>query len=286
MLADGSALECSPQQHAELFHTARAGIGSIGVVTEVELQNRERLPPARKRHGHGSAAGAGYKLNAKKAQHRHIEFFAFPFGNKAILKRTNEAGAEPDIEPEDDNELLELAADTTWRFPLPPTARYSACSAHLSPIHNAAGRRTGCSPARSVGFNEMEYAVPLADGPACLMEVVETIRRSDIRCFPGSNTAMSLPTTSGSARYYQRDCAVISVHQYARQDYRPLFAQIETDPAQNIAAGRIRQAAYLQYRDLRQLYPRFDDFCRVRQQADPQGKWLNAHLRQLLQEAA
>lgn len=286
MLADGSALECSPQQHAELFHAARAGIGSIGVVTEVELQNRSAYR-LRENVTVMDLRQALDTAEREKAQHRHLEFFAFPFGNKAILKRTNEAGAEPDgPEPEDDNELLELAADTTRRFPwLNGTVQRLLGAFVADSQRSGLSYRLLASP-RSVGFNEMEYAVPLADGPACLMEVVETIRRSDIQVFFPIEYRYVAADDVWLSPYYQRDCAVISVHQYAKQDYRPLFAQIE--PILRKYRGRPHWGKLhtLQYRDLRQLYPRFDDFCRVRQQADPQGKWLNAHLRQLLQEAA
>jgi FAD/FMN-containing dehydrogenase len=34
--------------------------------------------------------------------------------------------------------------------------------------------------------------------------------------------------------------------------------------------------------DLRPLYPRFDDFLRVRQELDPTGMFLNAYLRRVL----
>src|SRR5262245_45835077 len=37
ILADGSAVDCSPTEEAELFHCARVGLGALGIVSTVTL---------------------------------------------------------------------------------------------------------------------------------------------------------------------------------------------------------------------------------------------------------
>ena len=284
LLADGQAVDCSPQHNNELFQAARAGLGAIGIITEVTLQNRAayRLQESVEVLPLQQALDTAER---EKQQRRHIEFFAFPFGDKAILKRTNLSMGQPDTPPpEDDNALLQLACDTTRRFPWLNGPVQKLLGAFVSQSQRVGPSYQLLASPRSVGFNEMEYAVPLANGPACLLEVVAAVRESGIQVFFPIEYRYVAADDVWLSPYYQQACAVISVHQYAPQDYLPLFARIEPILRKHGGRPHWGKLHTLGYRQLRELYPRFDDFCRVRQQADPQGKWLNPHLRHLLLE--
>ena len=49
VLADGSVVECSPTREPELFQAARLGLGALGIVTEITVGGRARLPAPRRR---------------------------------------------------------------------------------------------------------------------------------------------------------------------------------------------------------------------------------------------
>jgi FAD/FMN-containing dehydrogenase len=138
--------------------------------------------------------------------------------------------------------------------------------------------------ARNVRFNEMEYQVPLATGASCLDEVCRAVSKSKVNVFfpmefrfVAADDYWLSPFQSalGEAR-----CS-ISVHQYHKQDYRPLFAVAE--PILRRYGGRPHWGKLhtVDGADLHNLYPDLTRFLRLRSELDPRGKFLNPHLRQL-----
>jgi FAD/FMN-containing dehydrogenase len=78
----------------------------------------------------------------------------------------------------------------------------------------------------------------------------------------------------------------ISMHQYAKMPWRDLFAQAE--PIFRAHGGRPHWAKRhtLTARDAEALYPKMNEFRRVRAAHDPAGKFANAHLAALFDVAA
>ena len=81
--------------------------------------------------------------------------------------------------------------------------------------------------------------------------------------------------------FYQQDSISISVHQYHKQDPRlifdivePIFQKYKGRPHW----GKMHSMTAIQLRD---LYPKWDDFLALRQQLDPERKFLNPYLEQL-----
>jgi FAD/FMN-containing dehydrogenase len=128
----------------------------------------------------------------------------------------------------------------------------------------------------------MEYSVPLHNGAACLQEILETIREQKIDVvFPLEYRYVSRDDTMLSMSSGDEDHAAISVHRVAPEDYRPYFDVIEPifwKYGGRPHWGKIHHLGALQ---LSQLYPRFEEFRSIRQQLDPQGRMLNAHLRKI-----
>lgn len=94
-LVTGTAeiLDCSAQEHAELFDAARLSLGSLGVITRVKLS----LQPSFKllyqsRKLDFFACLEQWPDRIKK--HRHLEFYWFPFSDKVQLK-TSDITREP-----------------------------------------------------------------------------------------------------------------------------------------------------------------------------------------------
>ncbi len=95
------------------------------------------------------------------------------------------------------------------------------------------------------------------------------------------SSASSRATGPGSAPSIGRDSCSIAVHaaadeawDYLIDDFTPISARARAPPT---GASLHRLGAV----DLAPLYPRWADFAAVRQRFDPQGRLLNAHLRQV-----
>ena len=88
VLADGSLVSCSASARPELFAAARVGLGALGVVTAVTLRcvpsftlaaDERPMPVERVIEEFGALAAAN----------DHFEFYWFPYGRQALVKRNN-----------------------------------------------------------------------------------------------------------------------------------------------------------------------------------------------------
>lgn len=286
VLPDGELVECSAARDAELFEAARVGLGALGVLSAVTLQNRAAYA-LRERTVVMDFDAACAHVEARRDSVRHVEFFVFPHGGTALVKEMEltDPGADPGPQVAaptfDENVALEFAAEAVRRAPWlkRPIQR-------LVGLFVAGGERSG--PAhrifpgqRTVAFNEMEYTVAAGHGIECLREVVATIRARDLGVFFPVEFRYVAADDTWLGPCAGRAGAAISVHQYHRQDHRELFAAVE--PVFHRFAGRPHWGKLhtLAAPALAALYPRWDDFLAVRRRADPRGRLLNPYLRTL-----
>ena len=280
ILPDGEALSLT-REDGDTFLAACCSIGALGVVSEIGF----RLEPAyrlKERTWTLPLQEAMDFVEREKDNFRHIEFFAFPLGEQAIVK-TMEITDDPtdSSEREDSNDLLELVCKVAMRAGwLTPNLQklvtlFVEDSTYTGPAHKVFANR------RTVRFNEMEYTVPAEDGIACLQEVCETIRKQDINVFFPIEFRYVAADDRLLSMYHDRPGASLSIHQYFAQDYQPLFTAVE--PILRRYAGRPHcgKLHTLGQRQLRELYPAFDRFQAVRRELDPQGRMLNQHLQTL-----
>src|ERR1700691_4377801 len=99
VLADGSVVSCSADERPELFSAARVSVGALGVLSSVTLQcvpaftlaADERPMPL---------GEVGERFRAFSADNEHFEFYWFPYGKNALVKRnTRVAGPGPATMP-------------------------------------------------------------------------------------------------------------------------------------------------------------------------------------------
>ncbi len=86
--ADGSLLTCSADEEPEVFHSARVGLGALGVVSTVTL----RCVPAFSLHAVEEPVRLDHVLDhfdAYVAGNEHFEFFWVPHTDWALTKRSN-----------------------------------------------------------------------------------------------------------------------------------------------------------------------------------------------------
>jgi L-gulono-1,4-lactone dehydrogenase len=144
-----------------------------------------------------------------------------------------------------------------------------------------AAYRVFTSP-RRVRFKEQEYAIPRSALPGVLSEVRALFRRRDwrisfpieVRVTPGDDVWLS--TAHG------RDSAYIAVHVLSSSRHEAYFGDVE---AIMISAGGRPHWGKLHTRTadyLASVYPHFDDFVALRDSVDPERRFSNAYLAQVL----
>jgi FAD-linked oxidoreductase len=292
VLADGSVVRCSAGERLELFHAARIGLGALGVISSVTLRCErsfslvadERPEPLE---------SVLEQLDELITGHDHMEFYWFPYGRKALVKRNNRLPLDAPVRPLSparqffeytvmENTALQAMCSLGKTVPklVVPLNRFASTA--LSPRKYSDTSHRVFVTSRNVRFVESEYAVPresLADVLAELRALVPTLADPvmlpvEIRVAAADDIWLSTA--------YQRDSAYFAIHQYVGMPYQEYFDGFEKIVAQVGGRPHWGKMHSLDSTVLRERYPRFDDFRRVRDEVDPSRVFTNAYLDQVL----
>jgi FAD-linked oxidoreductase len=290
VLADGSVVTCSAQSDPMLFDAARIGLGALGIVTAVTfrvvpaflLEAREQPMPWDQVIG---------GLDEFTADNEHFEFYWFPHSEGCLVKRNNTAaGPERALAGfrhwlDDEflsNSVFGLTCAAGHRFPgMVKTVNRVAGKALGARTYTEPAYRVFTSP-RRVRFKEQEYAIPREHLRGTLTEIRRLFERHDWRISFPIEVRVAPADDMWLSTAYGRDSAYIAIHIYYRSDHHEYFREVET--VMTAVAGRphwgkmhTRDASYL-----RSVYPRFCDFTALREKLDPERRFGNAYLAQVL----
>ncbi|WP_180177827.1 D-arabinono-1,4-lactone oxidase [Acinetobacter sp. YH01005] len=286
LTAQGELLQCSAEQNSEIFQAGRVSLGSLGVLTHVQLQNRPmyklkeqtRLCPLN---------DVMQNMQQWQYEHRHIEFWAFSHADQVILKTLDET--EDNLQPRkeqclDDDVLLKFCAELTRLFPPLNPWLQKLLGVFVKPSMNVDWSSRIFPSARNTKFNEMEYQIPLQHGMNCLEEILHTLRRHKVPMFFPLEYRLVRGDDIWLSPFYQQDSASISVHQFYKQDYQVIFKLVEPIFLKYGGRPHWGKLHSLNARQLQNVYPKWQDFLNIRQELDPKQKWLSPELQQLLIE--
>jgi FAD-linked oxidoreductase len=284
----GDIIECGPGRDSDVFHAARTSLGALGVVTQMTLQNRGTYFLHEREYVEDLDSVLG-KMAEYVADNRHFEFWAFFGSNKALVKILNETDREPTPPPAIPlpvDAVLKAASEIAHRLPALDDSMQKLLTALHTPTDRV-GRAYEIFPSpRNVRFNEMEYEIPAAKGTECLQEILDTVRARNVNTLFPLEYRYVAADDSWLSPFYGRASVSISIHQYHTVDYRPLFAVVEPIFRKHEGRPHWGKIHSLTARELAPLYPRWDDWQRVRRRLDPRGRMLNPHLRELFGEPA
>jgi FAD-linked oxidoreductase len=296
VLADGSVVSCSADEHPDLFSAARVSVGALGVVSTVTLQCVPAFTLAADERPMSLDEVLG-RFGEFAAGNDHFEFYWFPYGKNALVKRNNRiTGADgPDAMPGwrrfFEYEVMENAAFGA----LCRTGR--AVPATIKPLNRLAAatlsKRSYSAPShevfvspRRVRFVESEYAVPRES----LLDVLTALRAGVRRLanpvmFP-VEVRVAAADDIWLSTAYGRDSAYVAIHQYVGlpyADYFRLFESIATSVGGRPHWGKLhtRDASYFS-----SVYPRFADFLQIRDSLDPSRRFANPYLTQVFGDLA
>ena len=294
VLANGDVLNCTQRENSEIFLAGRVALGMLGVMTEIAISICLRYRLVEDDFFLGSDE-LFERLDELIAKNRHFEFFWFPYSDIAVCKALNETEkAAPEPRGAEELRRRGLRYDGGSRVFAGINEVLPYVPFLLKPAHGLFSRfmpapakvrwshETFPSP-RPVRFNEMEYAVPIARGAACVREVVAEIRKKRI------NTGFPIEFRTVAADdiwlspFYRRDSATIAVHQYHKVDTGRLFDACEAIFRTNEGRPHWGKCHTRSREELVGLYPAFERFCSLRRELDPGGKFLNGYLRGLFE---
>ena len=297
VLADGSLVTCSAAARPELFAAARIGLGALGVITTVTLRcvpsftlaADERPVPV---------AEVLEQFDALAAANDHVEFYWFPYGRQALVKRNNR------LAPGAPAPATMPAWRRFWEFEVMENAAFGALcragrarpglipalnrlsSAALSArSYSDASHRVFVTP-RRVRFVESEYAVPRESLGHVLGELRREVPRLAEPVMFQVEVRVAAADDIWLSTAYGRDTAYIAIHQYNGLPHQAYFALFESIVAEVAGRPHWGKMHSLDAPRLRALYPRFDEFRKVRAETDPESRFGNLYLNRVFGPAA
>ena len=295
VLADGTVVSCSAEQRPDLFAAARVSLGALGVISTVTLRcvpafavaADERPMPLEEVTARFGEFAAG---------NDHFEFFWFPYGRRALVKRNNRITARdtktaPNPMPEWrrfwEYEVMENGAfgalcRTGRALPglIKPLNRLAAATLSKR-SYSAPSHRVFVTP-RRVRFVESEYEVPVDAVLDVLAELRGSVPRlADPVMFP-VEVRVSAADDIWLSTAYGRESAYVAIHQYAGLPYEEYFRLFESIAAAVGGRPHWGKMHTLDAERLGVLYPRFADFLRLRDELDPDRVFVNPYLEQVL----
>jgi FAD-linked oxidoreductase len=301
VLADGRMVTCSADspdggltgpggRPASLLDAARVGLGALGIVTAVTF----RVVPAfllEAREEPMSWTQVISHLDELTTDNEHFEFYWFPHSEGCLTKRNNRSDGPARPLPRwrylvDDeflsNSVFGVTNRVARRVPAAiPTINSVAAKALGSRTYTDAAYKVFTSP-RRVRFKEEEYAVPRAALSDVLAEVRSLFQRRDWRISFPIEVRVTPSDDVWLSTAYGRDSAYVAIHVFHSAPHEQYFTDVEA--VMTSVGGRphwgkmhTRDADYL-----RGAYPRMAEFVALRDHLDPDRRFGNAYLRQVL----
>jgi L-gulonolactone oxidase len=286
--ADGSLLECPAEQNPDVFNAARVSLGALRVISTVTLQcvpsftlqsvqRPRRLDEVLE------------QIDELTAQNDHFEFFWVPHSDRVLAIANNRTEASPNppgrISAYYNDMLMENhafgllqrlgRARTSW---IPGLGRLTAKLLSSREVIDRSHRIFANE--RIVRF--VEYALPREALASAVREVRSIIDQKGLRIsFPvevrvARGDDIWLSTASG------RETCYVAVHVFQGLPFEAYFREVEA--ITNGHAGRPHwgKMHYQTAATLRPRYPHWDDFVKVRDRLDPEGRFSNDYLDRVL----
>ena len=259
MCPDGELVTIDSAEPDRL-RAASLSLGLLGVLTRVTL-----------------ATVAAYKLRerthalpfddcldgflAKETSRRNAEFWWLPAHDRCVLKTFTETDENPFR-----IEAPEALPGTIERYLKPDAVD---CSWRIYPS------------TRTFPFVEMEYTVPLAEGPAAMREVRRLVQTRhpdctwavEYRTQPGEQSLLS-PTRG-------KESVTISLHQAMDLPYEQLFRDAEAIFLTHDGRPHWGKLHFLDSDEIADLYPELLSFLAIRAEMDPRATFRNDYLARL-----
>ena len=246
------------REQVDDLRAARVALGALGVFATLTLRLVPTFDVERREYAIATDAALA-QLDALVAGNRSLDFYWYPRRDDIKLRLVNASGGGT---APDDARLL---------------TRHSGAGHIVIPTHTGIPHR----------FEECEYALPAEQGMACFRALRQRVLQRWRHVVGWRVLYRTLAADDADlSPAHGRDTVTISLHQNSTLPWRDYFADIE--PLFRAHGGRPHWAKKhsLRTAELAPLYPRWQAFARVRRAFDPDGVFLTAPLRELLEVTA
>lgn len=261
--ADGQVRRIG-EDEPRLLRAVQVSVGTLGVVTELELEVTDAYRLT-EQIDVWTWPEVMERWNELVHGHRHFGFFWMPSEQSAALYNIASHG------PMTDRCYVKIYDEAAPDQPdsATPGRRTDRCYRIYPMVY-------------SPNFHELEYFVALERGP----DALEAMRELMLSSLPDSVFPLEVRTVGPDDAYlspnYRTATTVISVSGMPDTDYWDYLRSVDALLAQFGARVHWGKLHFLDRERLRALYPEADEFIAVRRELDPEGVFLNDHLRPLL----
>lgn len=285
--AAGEVMSIDASQDADLLPAFRLGLGALGFLTEVQIRVRPTYRLKREKSFVELDQVFETAIDQCKA-HRGYEFYCFPFCDYAFVVTSTEVDDSiPASGTEDYAAGLERLRRTRNLLSHWPGLRRSMMNfaAKRAPSESRVGAYFEVlSPEPQSRFTTMEYHLPLDIGLSTVRAVLRSVEEKSAGAYFPIKISVTAGDNDWLSPFNGGPRMSIAVHTAAGEDNNWFFQEIE--PLMRLHGGRPHWGAMhsLWYADFFALYPRFEDFWKLRRKLDPNGRFLNMHLRRIFGE--
>lgn len=248
----------------DLLHAAQVAVGMLGVITRLELDVTDAYR-LREQVDLRSWEEVMENWDELVSQHRHFGFFWLPTEQSAALYNLDGHGerlADRCYVKVYDEVGPDVADDDT------EGRRVDRCYRIFPMVYDP-------------NFHELEYFVALERAP----EALQAVRELMLASLPDSVYPLEVRTVGADEAFlspqYKTATAVISVSGKPGTDYWSYLRSVDALLADFGARVHWGKLHFLTPERLHKNYPRADDFIALRRELDPEGVFLNDHLRPL-----
>jgi FAD/FMN-containing dehydrogenase len=263
---DGSVLVVDDSDK-ELLHAAQVSVGVLGVISAITLQTM----PAYNLHERlwrDDFETCMAKHDELAAQHRHFGFFWCPVPESRHLYCLPDTSSVSSTEKLADVCEMKIM-DITEAPPMEQPFERIAYSSEIYPIEYVAN------------FHELEYAVPIQHGKEAIRAVRELMLTKHTNCIYPIEYRFTAGDPAWMSPFHHQDSITLSVSGGPGIDYWAYLRDVDAILRRYGSRPHWGKLHFLDTDDVTDLYPRAAEFRALRRRLDPEGRFLNDHLRML-----
>ena len=261
--AAGEVLEIG-EDDPDLLRAAQVSVGMLGVMTRLELEVTEAYR-LKEQVGLQPFEEVMERWDELVGEHRHFGYFWLPSEESGALYNLDGHGR-----PMADQCYVKVYDEAAPDEPdnATPGHRTDRCYRIYPMVYDP-------------NFHELEYFVPLEKGP----DAIRAMRELMLRSLPDSVYPLEIRTVGPDDAFlspnYRTPTTVISVSGTPGTDYWGYLRNVDALLADFDARVHWGKLHFLTPERLHALYPEADEFIAIRRRLDPDGVFLNDHLRPL-----
>ena len=267
--ADGAILDIDGDADPETMAAAQVAVGMLGVMSTVTLQVVDAYN-LREKQWRDSFEACMEQHDQLAADNRHFSFFWCPTRESRHLYCLPDLAAVSPVKREHD--VCEMKVmNVTDEAPFADEATFErvAYSSEIYPIEYVPN------------FHELEYAIPVEHGKEALGRVRALMLAKHTNCIYPVEYRFVAGDEGMLSPYYRRASVTISVSGGPGIDYWNYLTDVDAILRDYGARPHWGKLHFNTRDDMPALYPRYEAFQAIRRRLDPEGMFLNDHLRAL-----